>query len=349
VLGSGGGGGSAAYSLLYNPDFRVATRGTSFTNAGHFPNNDGSYLLDGAVLLSDGNNIANVAQELSTVPLGAYAAAKLTVATANKKFGLFFPIEANDAKQIIGGVASLSFKAREGGSNATLGTLRAAIVSWSGAEDAITRDVVSGTSWGAAGTNPTLAANWTYENAPSNLTLTSFYQEFKIENVAIDTASTRNVGVFIWTDDANATVNDIIFLADINFVSGAIATSYIPRPIAVQRVMCARFLPHWRASTAGSNIVALGYSESATDAYAAVPFFTPARAAVSGVAVSAAGDFAVRRPGATATPTALAFNQGGFHGCLLQITITGSTAGFALQFFSTGAAGAYLIFTGAEL
>jgi hypothetical protein len=205
VLGSGGGGGSAAYSLLYNPDFRVATRGTSFTNAGHFPNNDGSYLLDGAVLLSDGNNIANVAQELSTVPLGAYAAAKLTVATANKKFGLFFPIEANDAKQIIGGVASLSFKAREGGSNATLGTLRA------------------------------------------------------------------------------------------------------------------------------------------------VPFFTPARAAVSGVAVSAAGDFAVRRPGATATPTALAFNQGGFHGCLLQITITGSTAGFALQFFSTGAAGAYLIFTGAEL
>jgi hypothetical protein len=226
VLGSGGGGGSAAYSLLYNPDFRVATRGTSFTNAGHFPNNDGSYLLDGAVLLSDGNNIANVAQELSTVPLGAYAAAKLTVATANKKFGLFFPIEANDAKQIIGGVASLSFKARKGGSNATLGTLRAAIVSWSGAEDAITRDVVSGTSWGAAGTNPTLAANWTYENAPSNLTLTSSYQEFKIENVAIDTASTRNVGVFIWTDDANATVNDIIFLADINFVSGAIATSY---------------------------------------------------------------------------------------------------------------------------
>src|SRR6185312_13193715 len=54
-------------------------------------------------------------------PLGAYAAAKVTVATANKKFGFLFPIEARDARQIIGGTASLSFKARKGGSNATLG------------------------------------------------------------------------------------------------------------------------------------------------------------------------------------------------------------------------------------
>lgn len=181
------------------------------------------------MLLSDGNNVANVDQELTTVPLGAYAAAKVTVATANKKFGFLFPIEARDARQIIGGTASLSFKARKGGSNATLGSLRAAIISWSGTEDVITRDVVSGTSWGAAGTNPTLAAN--YENTPSNLALTTSYQEFKIENVAIDTASAKNVGVFIWTDDTNATVNDIVYLADINLVPGAVATSYKPAGI----------------------------------------------------------------------------------------------------------------------
>jgi hypothetical protein len=124
VLGSGSGGSSSGHSLLHNPDFRIATRGTSFTSAGNFPNNDGAYLLDGAVLLSDGNNVANVDQELTTVPLGAYAAAKVTVATANKKFGFLFPIEARDARQIIGGTASLSFKARKGGSNATLGSLR---------------------------------------------------------------------------------------------------------------------------------------------------------------------------------------------------------------------------------
>jgi len=178
------------------------------------------------VLLSDGNNVANVDQELTTVPLGAYAAAKVTVATANKKFGFLFPIEARDARQIIGGTASLSFKARKGGSNATLGSLRVAIIT----EDVITRDVVSGTSWGAAGTNPTLAAN--YENTPSNLALTTSYQEFKIENVAIDTASAKNVGVFIWTDDTNATVNDIVYLADINLVPGAVATSYMPKAFA---------------------------------------------------------------------------------------------------------------------
>ena len=253
MLGSGSGGSSAGHSLLHNPDFRIATRGTSFTSAGNFPNNDGAYLLDGAVLLSDGNNVANVDQELTTVPLGAYAAAKVMVATANKKFGFLFPIEARDARQIIGGTASLSFKARKGGSNATLGSLRAAIISWSGTEDVITRDVVSGTSWGAAGTNPTLAANWTYENTPSNLALTTSYQEFKIENVAIDTASAKNVGVFIWTDDTNATVNDIVYLADINLVPGAVATSYMPRAFAQQRVMCGRFL-HIGAPTGPASI-----------------------------------------------------------------------------------------------
>jgi len=222
----------------------------------------------------------------------------------------------------------LSFKARKGGSNATLGSLRAAIISWSGTEDVITRDVVSGTSWGAAGTNPTLAANWTYENTPSNLALTTSYQDFKIENVVIDTASAKNVGVFIWTDDTNATVNDIVYLADINLVPGAVATSYMPRAFAQQRVMCGRFLPHWRADGASFNIIALGYSDSSTNTFAAVPFFTPARVAIAGAVVSAAGDFRVRAsPGGTLTPNAITFNQGGVHACLVNITLaSGSTA-----------------------
>jgi len=56
--------------------------------------------------------------------------------------------------------------------------------------------------------------------------------------------------VFIWTDDTNATVNDIVYLADINLVPGAVATSYMPRTFAQQRVMCGRFLPHLRADRA---------------------------------------------------------------------------------------------------
>jgi hypothetical protein len=68
--------------------------------------------------------------------------------------------------------------------------------------------------------------------------------------------------------------------------------------------------------------------------------------------VSAAGDFRVRAsPGGTVTPTAITFNQGGVHACLVNITLaSGSTAGFALEFFSnTATPGAYLIFAGAEL
>ena len=302
------------------------------------------------MLLSDGNNVANVDQELTTVPLGAYAAAKVTVATANKKFGFLFPIEARDARQIIGGTASLSFKARKGGSNATLGSLRAAIISWSGTEDVITRDVVSGTSWGAAGTNPTLAAN--YENTPSNLALTTSYQEFKIENVAIDTASAKNVGVFIWTDDTNATVNDIVYLADINLVPGAVATSYKPAGIcpAAGHV---RALPAALARRRGQLQYHRTWLLGQLHQYLCCrSFFRPARVAVAGAVVSAAGDFRVRAsPGGTVTPTAITFNQGGVHACLVNITLaSGSTAGFALEFFSnTATPGAYLIFTGAEL
>jgi len=64
--------------------------------------------------------------------------------------------------------------------------------------------------------------------------------------------------------------------------------------------MCGRFLPHWRADVASFNIIALGYSDSSTNTFAAVPFFRPARVAVAGAVVSAAGDFRVRAsPGGT--------------------------------------------------
>src|SRR5690606_11621451 len=158
--------------------FIVAQRGTSFTAATVIANSDDKYLLDRWCLLSDGNDIVDVSQETTVIPAQGRSAIKFDVETANKKFGIIQFIEADNASHVIGDVVSLSFKARKGGSNATLETLRAAVIAWDGTKDTVTSDVVS--AWNAAGSNPTLVTNWTYENTPSNLTLTDSYQSFTV-------------------------------------------------------------------------------------------------------------------------------------------------------------------------
>lgn len=212
-------------NLIINGQGLIGQRGTSFTSATTPANSDDTYLLDRMLLLSDGNDIVDVSQETTEVPSGAYSSIKFDVETANKQFAYCQILEAKDAAKIIGGTASLSFKAKKGGSNATLETLRAALVSWNSTGDIVTSDLV--TTWNGAGTDPTLATNWTYENTPSNLTLTTSYQTFKIENISIDTASTKNVALFIWLDDTDATVGDLAYIGDIKVEEGSIATPYI--------------------------------------------------------------------------------------------------------------------------
>lgn len=234
-------------NLLINGDFRVAQRGTSFTSASVPANSDDTYLLDRWLLLSDGNDIVDVSQETSTVPTGSYAAIKLDIETANKKAGILQLVEARDAKRAIDGTVSLSFKARKGASNATVDKLRAAVVSWSGTADAPTSDIVS--AWNAEGSNPTLIANWTYENTPADLTtLTTSFQTYKIENISVDTSSTANIGVFIWVDNDDGTVTDQVFITDVMLNTGANAVSYQARPFATEFALCKRycFVKHGR-------------------------------------------------------------------------------------------------------
>jgi hypothetical protein len=226
-------------NLIINGQGLIAQRGTSFTSATTPANSDDTYLLDRMLLVSDGNDIVDVSQETTTVPTGSYSAIKFDVETANKQFGYVQILEAKDAAAIIGGTASLSFKARKGGSNATLETLRAAIISWDSTADTVTSDVVG--TWAGAGTDPTLATNWTYENTPSDLTLTTSYQTFSIENISIDTTSTTNVAVFIWCDDTDATVADLAYITDIKLEEGSVSTDFITRPYQQELALCQRF------------------------------------------------------------------------------------------------------------
>lgn len=229
----------AGENLIINGQGLIGQRGLSFTSSTSPSNSNDTYLLDRMLLLSDGNNIVDVSRETSEVPQGAYSSIKFDVETANKQFAYCQIFEAKQAVKIIGGNASLSFKAKKGGSNATLETLRAAIISWDGTEDSVTSDLVA--TWAGAGTNPTLASNWTYENTPSDLTLTTSFQTFKIENVSIDTASAKNVAVLIWCDDTDATAGDLAYIGDIKLEEGSIATPYKSESIENIIIKCQRF------------------------------------------------------------------------------------------------------------
>ena len=65
-----GGEGIYTKNLLRNGDFRVVEHGTLFTATSTPANDDDTYLLDGWVNLSDGDDVVDVSQQTATAPTG---------------------------------------------------------------------------------------------------------------------------------------------------------------------------------------------------------------------------------------------------------------------------------------
>ena len=231
-------------NLLYNGGMRVsqrlattvATSTTPITGA----NNDSTYQLDRWCLLSDGNDIVDVSQELTTIPSGAYAAIELDVETANKKFGILQILETKDCQGLIGnGRVSLSFDARTSGGT-SMANLRAYVLSWAGTADSPTRDIVS--AWGTAGTDLTPVANWTIENTPSQLALSNTaFTRYEIPNIAIDTASVKQIAVFIECDDVTTTVGEFLYISKVKLEVGRVCTDFEDTPYSDDVQRCQRY------------------------------------------------------------------------------------------------------------
>jgi hypothetical protein len=168
---------------------------------------------------------------------------KLEVETQNKKFGIIQFIENKWAQHFTGRYVSLQFRAATTTGKA-ITNIRAAVLSWDSTADTVTSDVVS--AWENSGTNPTLVANWTYENVATNLALVAdVFTLYKIENIYIDTASMANLAVFIWVDDTDAAVDDVLYITDVQLNEGAIALPVSVRDFDAERLLCQRF---WEAS-----------------------------------------------------------------------------------------------------
>lgn len=231
-----------ARNLIVNGDFRVAQRGTSFDSTTTPANDDDTYLLDRWILLSDGDDRADVAQDLyvsGALASDMFAAIKLTGATLSspsQKFGILQILEAEDSIPLSEKVLSLSFKAKTTGS--TVRHLRAAILSWEGTANVPTSDVVS--AWEAEGSDPTMVADWVCINTPSNLTLSDTWQTFKIEGITMPD-DVVNAAIFIWVDDTDLITGNAFWVANVQLAISDIAHEFNQRAMDQELSLCERF------------------------------------------------------------------------------------------------------------
>lgn len=224
---------NGSVNFIINGGMSVWQRNTSAT-----PNDDAYTGCDRWNMLTETNASWTVARD-TDVPTtgGSKYSMKCSNVTLNNQMGIVTILEAKDAAKLFGKNVSLSFQAKTNGTE--IANLRAAILSWTSTEDVVTSDVIG--TWGQNGTNPTWATNWTMENTPSNLALTSSWQRFTLENIAIDTASTKNVAIVIWVDDGTIAASDDFFITQVQLEIGAKATTF--KPIAYQNEldMCMRY------------------------------------------------------------------------------------------------------------
>jgi len=210
-------------NLLVNGDFARWQQGESFT-AGTTPaNDDGIYVADQWVQLSDGDDVVDITRLSSNLPGNALDGIALEWATADEEAALYQMIEQKECQSLLGGdgLASLSFQIQGGPAVGFPAKMRAAILSWNGTADQPTADPVDDgdLDWQGEGTVPDWKAGFTLEGMVE-IELTSGWQECVLEGVAIDTGSAKNVGIIIWSEDDTIAAGSKVNIARVRLVAG---------------------------------------------------------------------------------------------------------------------------------
>lgn len=210
-------------NLLVNSDFNRWQEGESWASP---DNDDDTYVCDQWKLLSDGNDIVDVEKITSGLPVDCLAGIRLTWQTADEEAALFQMVEQLDCQPVLGGSKKASFICRIKGNTTYPEKMRAAIVSWSGTADDCTSDPVNDAGpyggWAGAGTLPDMKTGFTIEDY-DEITLDGTWQSFYFEDVSIDTANVKNVGVLIWSEDDTISVGSIVEIARVRLLPGSLA------------------------------------------------------------------------------------------------------------------------------
>lgn len=240
--------GAIDENLLVNGGFDVWQRRLDF-NGATAPDDD-TYVADRWIFLHEAgaaspNNPFDVKKTtlLGFAPaLGApihacceiEANGNLTASPSSEKFGLLQIVRSQVSAAAIGkGKASASFWLLNP-TTTGIANMRAAILEWTGAPDAVTSDLV--TAWGAEGANPSLAASWAYISTPAAIPADSAWVEVKIENATVSSTA-RNLALFIWADDKSFSATDIVRVTGAKLEAGVASTPY--KPVSFEAALAA--------------------------------------------------------------------------------------------------------------
>lgn len=284
-------------NVLINGSFRVWQRGTSPTVT------DNNYGPDRWRLLLEAASAAAIAQETSDVPTsGGKTACKLTVGSGeDNKFGIWQVLEGIDVKHLRGQTVSLQAKLK---ATAAITDVRMAVVEFTGTEDSVSGDPIS--SWGSAGTNPTLAASYAYLGTPANLSPTTSWATYRVEGLTVG-ASANNLAVMIWCEDESTTVTtDILRITDVQLEEGAVCTEIERRPYVQELALCQRYYDRLQFSS--TTIVAFLAFSGDTAGRGYFTWAIQKRVAPTVTFSTPLSDWGVRTPnyGSDVTPATLA-------------------------------------------
>ena len=272
-------------NYILNPEFAYSQRGTTInsTTPTSGSNSHSVAIIDMYRLVSDGDDIVDIAQTQTEVPSGSKTAIELLVpsdaSTTNKKFGIVQFLENVNCESIIGQEVTLSAQIK---ATSDLDDCRMSIISWSGDEDL---PAISGTNfisaWESEGTNPTLATNYTYENTPADLNVTTSYAKYSV-TATIDTSNTKNVAIFIWSNVTGTTAGTSkLRIGQVQLEKGSVATSFNFPEFSAVMESCRRYL-HFQVGNGGTTqdngVIGHGHFFT-TAARLAVPLTTPMRVA----------------------------------------------------------------------
>jgi hypothetical protein len=192
--------GSLGDNLVVNPQFQI----DQFGNGVGITTADNAYFAD----------VYRYVGEATATTYALLPGGGIRFAGTTDKGGVFQVIESVKSVRLKSQAVTLS--AVLSVTNARIGNIKMGIVQWTGTANATASDPVS--SWGADGTTPTLNANWSFVNTPSNLSVTTTPTKYSVSGTV--GSSTNNLALLIWNDDKSYTAADGFNFTDIDLHAG---------------------------------------------------------------------------------------------------------------------------------
>lgn len=166
-------------------------------------NDDATYIADGVILQSDGNNIVSKNSFIGSD-------LQLTIVTAGKKFGIAQIVDSTNLQRFIfsnlfeGIVSAFT---RNYVTSSVSPVFKLAVLGWTGTEDQPAKQIVA--SWNPAGTNPTLSANWNYISTKDYTITGTDDTPFVLEGIDLMIGTYPNIAFMVWIDSNDMLVGDI--------------------------------------------------------------------------------------------------------------------------------------------